>query len=248
MAFQTVDVFSVPYAVVDYESAALEIIEQAKQQNSYAVYALPVHGVIENRVNSAFADAVRKADMIVPDGQPIRWAMNNFHKVGLKDRVSGPMLTLRVLEKANELGLRVYLYGGATQYTLDKFAEFIEKKYPSVQIVGKYRENLPHENTLSAEKVNEANPHIVLVGRGCPKQEIWVASQKNKIRAVMMAVGAAFAFYSGTVKKAPEWMQQYGLEWLYRLIQEPRRLFKRYLTTNTYFIWLVIKYKLFGKK
>jgi len=87
-----------------------------------------------------------------------------------------------------------------------------------------------------------------LVGRGCPKQEIWVASNKGKINAVMMAVGAAFAFHAGTIKQAPKWMQNNGLEWLYRLVQEPKRLFKRYFTTNTYFIWLVIQYKLFGKK
>jgi exopolysaccharide biosynthesis WecB/TagA/CpsF family protein len=248
MSFQKVDIFSIPYAVVDYDSAALEIIEQAQNKRSYAVYALPVHGVVENKQNPAFAEAVKKADMIVPDGQPIRWAMNNFHKVGLKDRVYGPLLTLRVLSEANDLGLNVYVYGGATEETLEKFVAFIQKNYPKVKICGKYREDKPNDNTLTPEMVNEAETHILLVGRGCPKQEIWVASNKGKINAVMMAVGAAFAFHAGTIKQAPKWMQNNGLEWLYRLVQEPKRLFKRYFTTNTYFIWLVIQYKLFGKK
>jgi N-acetylglucosaminyldiphosphoundecaprenol N-acetyl-beta-D-mannosaminyltransferase len=248
MSFQKVDIFSIPYAVVNYNSAALEIIEQAKNRTSYAVYALPVHGVVENKQNPSFAEAVKKADMIVPDGQPIRWAMNNFHKVGLKDRVYGPLLTLRVLEEANELGLNVYVYGGATEETLEKFVAFIQKHYSNVKICGKYREDKPNDNTLTPEMVNNADTHILLVGRGCPKQEIWVAANKGKINAVMMAVGAAFAFHAGTIKQAPKWMQNNGLEWLYRLIQEPKRLFKRYFTTNTYFIWLVIQYKLFGKK
>lgn len=248
MSFQKVDIFSIPYAVVDYDSAALEIIEQAKKKVSYAVYALPVHGVVENKQNPSFAEAVKKADMIVPDGQPIRWAMNNFHKVGLKDRVYGPLLTLRVLAEANDLGLNVYVYGGATEETLEKFVAFIQNHYPNVKICGKYREDKPDDNTLTPEMVNEAGTHILLVGRGCPKQEIWVASNKGKIDAVMMAVGAAFAFHAGTIKQAPKWMQKNGLEWLYRLIQEPKRLFKRYFTTNSYFIWLVIQYKLFGKK
>ncbi|MDX1904856.1 MAG: WecB/TagA/CpsF family glycosyltransferase [Thermonemataceae bacterium] len=247
MTFSKVSIFGVPYAVTDYEQASEVIIENAQKRNSYAVFALPVHGVVENQENKSFAEAVQIADMIVPDGQPIRWAMNNFYKVGLKDRVYGPLLTLYVLEKANILGLNVFLYGGATQEITDKFAAFIEKNYPNVKICGRYREEKPNESTLSTEQINKAGTHILLVGRGCPKQEIWVAEHKDKVQSVMMAVGAAFAFHAGAVKQAPKWMQNIGLEWLFRLMQEPKRLFKRYLVTNSYFIYLVIKYKIFGK-
>jgi len=247
MSFSKVSIFGLPYAVTNYEQASEIIVENAAKRKSYAVFALPVHGVVEAQHNKDFAEAIKLADMIVPDGQPIRWAMNNFHKVGLKDRVYGPLLTLYVLEKANRLGLNVFLYGGATQEITDKFAAFIEQNYPNVKICGKYREEQAHESTLDAEDINKAGTHILLVGRGCPKQEIWVAERKDKVQAAMMAVGAAFSFHAGAIKQAPKWMQGIGLEWLFRLLQEPKRLFKRYLTTNSYFIYLVIRYKIRGK-
>ena len=246
--FQKVPIFKVPYAVVDYESASEVIIEEALQRRSYAVFALPVHGLVTAVKDPVMEEATQKADMIVPDGQPIRWAMNSFHKVGLKDRVYGPELTLHVLQKANKHGLKVFLYGGATQEILDKFASFIQKKYPKVEICGKYREEKADGDTMKVEEINKAGTHILLVGRGCPRQEIWIAKNHGKIKAVMMAVGAAFSFHAGAVKQAPKWMQKAGLEWFFRLLQEPRRLFKRYVTTNSYFIYLFIKHKFFLRR
>lgn len=193
------------------------------------------------------AQLVNRIDLIVPDGQPIRWALNNFYRVNLKDRVYGPILTLHVLEKANRKNLKVYLYGSKA-VTLDKLKEFINKNYPGVQICGihvdRFREATAEEDAADIKKINESGAHIVLVGRGCPRQERWVANHLGKINAAMMAVGAAFDFYAGTVKQAPKWMQNNGLEWLFRLIQEPDRLWKRYLTTNSYFIYLFLKHKL----
>jgi exopolysaccharide biosynthesis WecB/TagA/CpsF family protein len=242
MAFDNVRLFNtVDYAVVDYESASNIIIRQAEQRSSYGVFALPVHGLVTAIQDPLMREATQQAQMIVPDGQPIRWAMNYFHKVGLKDRVYGPTLTLYVLRKANEKGLKVYLYGGSTQETLDKFASFIREKYPKVTICGQYREEAADGNTLSSEIVNKSGAHIVLVGRGCPRQEVWVANRLGDINAVMMAVGAAFSFHAGTIKQAPSWMQKAGLEWLFRLIMEPQRLWKRYLETNGYFLYLFLK-------
>ncbi len=231
------------YAVVDYESASDIIIEQAEQHRSYGVFAMPVHGLVTAVQESAMYEATQKADMIVADGQPIRWAMNHFYKVGLKDRVYGPTLTLYVLDKAQQDQLKVFLYGGSTEETLGKFAAFIRQNYPDVEICGTYREDDPAGDTLSSEEINQSGAHLVLVGRGCPRQEIWVANQLGKVNAVMMAVGAAFSFHAGTVKQAPAWMQNNGLEWLYRLLSEPRRLWKRYFLTNSYFICLCLKYK-----
>ncbi|WKN40694.1 WecB/TagA/CpsF family glycosyltransferase [Tunicatimonas pelagia] len=232
---------AINYAITDYESASDTIIQQAEQRNSYGVFALPVHGLVEAVQNPAMREATRKAQMIVPDGQPIRWAMNFFHRVGLKDRVYGPTLTLHVLKKANAKELGIFLYGGNTEETLDKFANFIRNTYPNVTICGQYREEKADGNTLSADTINNSGAHIVLVGRGCPRQEIWVANQLDKVNAVMMAVGAAFSFHAGTVKQAPAWMQAAGLEWLFRLLMEPQRLWKRYLLTNGYFIYLFLK-------
>lgn len=232
---------TVGYAVVDYESASNTIINQAEQRSSYGVFALPVHGLIEAIQNPAMREATKKAQMIVPDGQPVRWAMNYFHQAGLKDRVYGPTLTLYVLRKANEIGLNIFLYGGSTRKTLSHFANFIYRNYPNVAICGQYREERSDGNTLSSETINNSGAHIVLVGRGCPRQEIWVANKLGEVNAVMMAVGAAFSFHAGTVKQAPSWMQGVGLEWLFQLLMEPQRLWKRYLLTNGYFLYLFLK-------
>ena len=248
MDFKTVPVFGLNYAVVDYQQASDIIIEEAKHNHSFGVFALPVHGVVEAKKSPKFYEATQKTNLIVPDGQPIRWAMNSFHKVNLKDRVYGPELTLHVLRKANELGLNVYLYGGATQEILDGFAQFIKKQFPKVNIVGKYREDKADGNTFDYNEVNQANAHILLIGRGCPRQEIWTSQHLGKVNAVMMAVGAAFSFHSGHLDQAPNWMQKAGLEWLFRFIKEPRRLWKRYLTTNSYFIYLFFKHKFILRK
>jgi exopolysaccharide biosynthesis WecB/TagA/CpsF family protein len=197
------------------------------------------------------AQAVHKIHMNVPDGQPVRWALNSFYNAGLPDRVYGPQLTLKVLEKANQHRLKVFLYG-STRRTLEKFAAFIERSYPGVILCGqhidRFREATPEEDEQDIEKINNSGAHIVLVGRGCPRQELWVANHIGKIDAVMMAVGAAFDFHAGLLPQAPNWMQDRGLEWLFRLIQEPRRLWKRYLTTNSYFIYLFIKHKFFLRR
>lgn len=246
-----VPIFGIPYAVVDYEMASSYIIEKACKHESFGVSALAVHGLVTAIKDTSMREAVLKLHMLVPDGQPIRWAMNSFHKVGLKDRVYGPELTLWVLKKANELNLRVYLYG-STRATLDKLVLFIEKNYPQVVIAGvhedRFREATEEEDKADILKINSSQAHIVLVGRGCPRQEKWTAQHIGKVNAAMLAVGAAFDFHAGNLKQAPAWMQKNGLEWLFRLLQEPKRLFKRYLTTNSYFIYLFLKYKIFGKK
>lgn len=248
MTFQKIRLFdTADYAVVDYESASDVIIENARQRNSYGVFAMPVHGLVTAVKDPAMYDAAQKADMIVPDGQPVRWAMNHFYHVGLKDRVYGPTLTLYVLKKADRQELKVFLYGGSTEEALEKFAAFIQKNYPNVEVCGQYREKNPDGDSLSTEEINASGAHIILVGRGCPRQEIWVANRLGKVKGVMMAVGAAFGFHAGTVKQAPRWMQDYGLEWLFRLLTEPRRLWRRYFYTNSYFVLLFLKYKLFSK-
>ncbi|MCU0447245.1 MAG: WecB/TagA/CpsF family glycosyltransferase [Microscillaceae bacterium] len=243
--------FAVSYSICDYESASDEIIRQARQNHSFGVSALAVHGLIESVKDPNLSELVNKIDLVVPDGQPIRWALNSFYKVGLKDRVYGPTLTKYVLEKANKENLKVYLYG-STEATINKFKDFINRTYPQVVIAGihvdRFREATPEEDLQDIEKINASGAHVVLVGRGCPRQERWVANHLGKVNAAMMAVGAAFDFHAGTVKQAPAWMQKRGLEWFFRLTQEPKRLWRRYLFTNSHFVYLFFMHKLGLKK
>lgn len=239
--------FTASYSITDYLRASETIISKARIRKSYGVSALAVHGLIETVRDNSFRTLVNKLDMVVPDGQPIRWALNSFYKAGLEDRVTGPILTKYVLARASEEKLSVYLYG-STPETLEKFVAFININYPGVSIAGihpdRFREATPEEDQADIEKINASGANIVLVGRGCPRQEKWVANHLGKVNAVMMAVGAAFDFHAGNISQAPAWMQQAGMEWFYRLIQEPRKLWKRYLTTNPYFIFLFLACKL----
>lgn len=249
--FDTRPLFGVEYAVVDYESASDIIIHHAQHRSGFGVSALAVHGLVTSVRDNFVGERVRQIQMVVPDGQPVRWALNSFHKIGMKDRVYGPTLTLHVLEKAAKKNLKVFLYG-STEQTLEKFSSFIRNNYPGVDLCGihvdRFRDATPEEDIDDIERINRLGTHIVLVGRGCPRQEIWVADHLDKVNAAMMAVGAAFDFHAGTIKQAPRWMQDKGLEWLYRLIKEPRRLWKRYFVTNSYFIYLFLKHKLMPQK
>lgn len=240
-------VFGVDYCATDYDEASTVLVEEGRRHSSYACSALAVHGLIEACKDKSFMKAVQGIDMVVPDGQPIRWALNNFYKLGLKDRVYGPDLTLHVLRKADEFGLRVYLYG-STEKTLTKLKKFIIDNFKKITVCGvhadRFREATDEEDQADILKINESGAHIVLVGRGCPRQEKWVSSHKGKVNAVMMAVGAAFDFHTGNVKQAPAWMQKNGLEWFFRLVQEPGRLWKRYLTTNSMFVFLFLKHRI----
>lgn len=240
------NLFGIHYSVTNYAEATKLIIEKSVSNQSFSVSALAVHGLVEAVRNPVYSQLFSSINLIVPDGQPIRWAINHFYKLRLEERVYGPHLTLSVLESANELKLRVYLYG-STGTTLTKLQDFIRNQFPKIVICGfhvdRFRDATREEDIEDIQEINSSRANIVLVGRGCPRQEIWVAKHTGEIKAVMMAVGAAFDFLSGTIKQAPIWMQDRGLEWLFRLIQEPKRLWKRYFFTNSYYIYLFLKHK-----
>jgi exopolysaccharide biosynthesis WecB/TagA/CpsF family protein len=240
--------FGIQYSSTDYEEASSILIDHARKRKSYGVSALAVHGLMTAYYNPVIREKVNSIPMVVPDGQPVRWALNSLFEAGLKDRVYGPQLTLHVLEKANALSLSVYLYG-STRDTCDRFVAFINRRFPNVSIAGvhvdRFREATPEEDVADIKKINDSGAHLVLVGRGCPRQEVWVADHLGKVNAVMMAVGAAFDFHAGVLPQAPGWMQRAGLEWFFRLIQEPGRLWKRYLVTNSQFVYQFLRHKLF---
>lgn len=244
------NLFEVNYALTNYDEAAQIIVECGIKHHSFGVSALAVHGLIECYRSEALLEKVNKLDLVVPDGQPICWALNFFYNAGLKERVYGPQLTLEVLKRANQKKLCIYLFG-SSQKTLQKFSENIQKWFPQITISGlhvdRFRDATAEEDEADIHKINRSGAHIVLVGRGCPRQEVWVSDHLGKINASMMAVGAAFDFHAGVLKQAPAWMQRSGLEWFYRFTREPKRLWKRYLITNSIFIYLFFK-KMFNPK
>lgn len=238
------DLFGVHYTATNYDEIVDQIIYNAINHKSFGLSALAVHGLIESYNNPKLLKLVNQIPLIVPDGQPIKWALNYFFNTKLQDRVYGPKLTWKVLEKANANQLNIYLYG-STSTTLTLLSRKIMNCFPKLRIVGihidRFRNATIHEDEEDIIKINKSGAHIILVGRGCPRQEIWVAEHLGKINGAMLAVGAAFDFHAETLKQAPEWMQNYGLEWLFRLIQEPKRLWKRYLLTNSKFIGLILQ-------
>lgn len=237
------NLLGIDYTASDYENISNVIIDKAIQKHSFGVSALAVHGLIESYNNPELKKMVNLIELIVPDGQPIKWSLNYFYRTKLKDRVYGPTLTWEVLKKANEHNLKVFLYG-STLNTLTLLQEKIFIHFPNINLVGfhvdRFRNASKEEDEQDIYHINQSGANLILVGRGCPRQEIWVADHLGKINGVMMAVGAAFDFHANTIKQAPGWMQKNGLEWLYRLIQEPGRLWKRYLFTNSKFIYLIL--------
>jgi N-acetylglucosaminyldiphosphoundecaprenol N-acetyl-beta-D-mannosaminyltransferase len=246
-----INIFGVYYNIVDYTEATNLIIENALKKKSFGVTALAVHGLITAFRDHTLKRKINELQLVLPDGQPVRWALNSFYDVHIKDRVYGPQLTLAVLNEANKQKIGIYLYG-STEHTLQKFSQFISSNYPNLKICGihidRFRDATEEEDIIDIKHINNSGAGIIFVGRGCPRQEYWVANHLGKINAVMIAVGAAFDFYAGTIKQAPKWMQDHGLEWLFRLLHEPKRLWKRYLITNTIFIYLFFKHKLILRK
>jgi N-acetylglucosaminyldiphosphoundecaprenol N-acetyl-beta-D-mannosaminyltransferase len=245
-------IFGIRYCITDYMMATEEIIRKALDTSAsegFAVSALAVHGLMEAYNDPALKELINCIDMVVPDGQPVRWALNHFHDAGLKDRVYGPTLTLHVLDAAARHSIPVFFFG-STQQTLDLLQQKLPLRFPGLIIAGKqadrFREATAEEARDDAKRIMHSGARIVFVGRGCPRQERWVAQNRKHLPMPLLAVGAAFDFMAGNFSQAPAWMQRNGLEWLYRLMREPGRLWKRYLFTNTQFIWLFLLEK--GRK
>lgn len=229
-------------SAVDYKAAVEQIVRAAHQRQSYAVSALAVHGVMTGVLDPIHARRLNSFDLLTPDGQPVRWALNLLHKTQLPDRVYGPTLTLKVCERAAQEDLGIYLYG-STQPVLNALQVNLHRQFPSLQIVGmqpsRFRQVSPSEKMEIINAIHASNAAIVLVGLGCPRQEVWVYEHLGLINAPMLAVGAAFDFHAGTLSQASPMLQRVGLEWAYRLFREPKRLWRRYLFLNPHYLYLV---------
>jgi len=223
---------------LSWEDALNRIVAWGAARESRYVCICNAHSVVTTTRDVEFKIAVNNADMATPDGAPIAWALRRFGHPR-QERINGPDLMLKYLALAEHLGQVVYFYG-STEPTLAKLRTELLRQFPKLRIGGAYS---PPFRALSLEEdervvdmINQSGANVVFVGLGCPKQEKWMADHRGRINAVMIGVGAAFDYHSGVIKRAPLWWQHHGLEWLYRLGSEPRRLFKRYFVTNTLFI------------
>ncbi len=225
-----------------YEDATAIILALAKTRNSYCVCVSNVHMTMETYDSPTFARLVNSAVLVTPDGMPLVWALR---ALGVKNasRVYGPALTLHVCEAAARMGVKIGLYGG-TPESLAAFVAFLRNRFPEIQIVCQiappFRPLTPDEDAAYTERIIESGSQILFTGIGCPKQEFWMKAHQDRIPAVMIGVGAAFDFHSGRVKQAPRWMQQMGLEWLFRIAMDPKRLWKRHLKHNPRFVLLFL--------
>lgn len=228
-------VLGVLVSVTDYEAASDEIVAAAREGRPYAMTALAVHGVMTGVEDRAHEARLNSFDLVTPDGQPVRWALNSLYDAGLADRVYGPELTLRVLAKMATAGLPVYLYG-STPETLDRLVPALHRMFPDLKLAGvepsKFRSARPGEAAEIAERITASGARLVLVGLGCPRQEQFAYALRPHVTMPLMAVGAAFDYHAGQLRHPPAWMQKRGLEWLWRLGLEPGRLWKRYLLLN----------------
>jgi N-acetylglucosaminyldiphosphoundecaprenol N-acetyl-beta-D-mannosaminyltransferase len=240
VAFSTREILGVPIAMVDYNRAIAVMDRLIDRGDRGYVCAAPVHALMVAQDDPEMLTALRGSTMVVPDGMPVVWAANLLGEQ-LRDRVYGPELMLRYSAHSAERGHRVWLYGGRDQGSLVQLALSLRRRHPGIQVVGGYsppfRPLGAEEEESIAREINEARPDVLWCGIGVPKQEKWMARMRDRLDVpVMCGVGAAFDFHAGRVSMAPAWMQERGLEWIYRTLQEPRRLLGRYLSTNPRFV------------
>jgi len=237
-----VDVASLPIAVAAVDS-------YVKQGGGHYVCVSNVHMCMESFDDINFRKLVNAADLVVPDGKPLVWGQS---LLGVNDaqQVRGMDLMLTLCEHAAKEGVPIGLYG-ATSDILSKLEKNLQDRFKGIQIASviapPFRELTTEENERYINQITNAGVRILFVGIGCPKQERWMAENKPNLNCVMLGVGAAFDFIAGEKHHAPDWMQAIGLEWFFRLLCEPRRLWKRYMKQNPRFVWHFLK-QLLGKK
>ena len=229
-----------------YNEFITAILKYATERVSSYVCVANVHMLVEAHNTPEFAEVVNQADIVTPDGMPL--AQGFKYKYNLKqDRVDGMSLLPALLSECEKNIVSVYFYGG-DQKVLYTAETYIRSTYPNLKIAGlhspPFRKLTEAEKLEDEQRIKDSEPNLVFVALGCPKQEMWMAGMKGKVPALMIGIGGALPVFTGAQKRAPQWMQNNSLEWLYRLIQEPKRLFKRYLTTNSKFLYLLAKEKL----
>ncbi|AZN36845.1 WecB/TagA/CpsF family glycosyltransferase [Iodobacter ciconiae] len=226
--------------VIDWDLALRKIKTWGNNHDSRYICICNAHSVVTAARDPEFYEVIQGADMATSDGAPVAWLMRKLGSTG-QQRINGPDLMWKYCAQANQSAdwPSIFLYG-AHEETLSILQRKLADQFPHLKIAGAYsppfRALLPHEEVSTIKRINDSGAGVVWVSLGCPKQEKWIAAQRGKVMGVMIGVGAAFDYHAGTIVRAPLWMQNSGLEWLHRLCSEPRRLWKRYLVTNTLFI------------
>lgn len=236
-------VIGIPVTAVPFDHQIELILKWAKRRISKVVCVANVHMLMEAHRNPQFAAVLSNADLVTPDGMPLVWLMNLLG-VWRQNRVAGMDILLALCHQVSAKKISVFFVGSERE-TLDRMKARLQQEFPQLQIVG--MEPLPFrplnsdEDAGIIERINSSEAGIVFVSLGCPKQEIWMSEHQGKINTVMLGLGGVFPIYAGLYKWAPLWVRKLGLEWLYRLAQEPRRLWRRYYQTIPPFLYLALK-------
>lgn len=240
------NLFTFPISIGSYRKFIDEIFKLAEQNTSSYVCFANVHMVAEAYKDPMFNSVVKNADIITPDGQPLAVFLKRIKKID-QERVCGMDVFPDVLREAESRKKAVYFYG-TTEEIIERIVVKVKKEFPDLKISGSYappfRSLTKDENAEVINQINQSKPDLIFVALGCPKQERWMAKHKHVINGCMLGIGHAFKTYSEVAKRSPLWMQHLSMEWAYRLFQEPTRLWRRYLYTNAFFIWLTFKYYL----
>ncbi|HEX6124050.1 MAG TPA: WecB/TagA/CpsF family glycosyltransferase [Pyrinomonadaceae bacterium] len=240
---ERVRVVSLNPDVVDHDAAIRRVIELINDGHGGYVCFSTVHMVMEAHDSPSFAEKVNAADMVVPDGMPIVW-MQKLQGQTNAARVRANDLMMLLCEFAASHDLTIGFYGGR-QEVIDAILERVDRDHPNLRVVyafsPPFRPLTDEEDSKVVSDINAARPDLLFMGLGCPKQENWMADHKGKVKAVMLGVGASFDFFAGNVRESPAWLGRLGLEWAYRLTQEPRRLWRRYLILNPRFMLLAAR-------
>jgi len=213
----------------------------AERRGAYVCFA-NVHMLMEADTDPGFQQVLNEADLALPDGAPVAMYLNRKHQLR-QERLPGMDMLPLLLEEAARRGKSVFFYGGA-QHVLDALQARIAQDLPSLRVAGAvsppYRALTEAEDEAYVRQINASGADLLFVALGCPKQEKWMAAHSRRVEACMLGVGQAFLTYAGLEKRLPPWLRKLPVEWLYRLMLEPRRLFKRYAVTNTRFLWKVL--------
>jgi N-acetylglucosaminyldiphosphoundecaprenol N-acetyl-beta-D-mannosaminyltransferase len=236
-------VLGFPVTAGTFDGVTSAIYDAAKSGETGYVCVANVHMLTTARHMPSLAEIVEHASFVTSDGMPLVWALKRKGFAGI-ERVYGPDLTVALCARAEADHVPIYLYGGSETALAAMVAE-LKRRFPRLRLVGAESPPMlperPAFDPAVGERIRKTGARLVFVGLGCPKQEHWMAAHVEGIGAMLLGVGAAFDFVGGTVRSAPAWMKRAGLEWLFRLLSEPRRLFKRYLVTNSQFIYYVLR-------
>ena len=234
------NILGVNIAAINMDLLLDFVTRNIKELSGKYICVTNVHATIMAYDDPTYREVQNGAVLSIPDGGPLS-TYGRKHGFNEMARTTGPDFFNEIIKISEENGYKHYFYG-STEETLNKLKNKLLEKYPKLNIVGLYsppfRKLTTDEDAKIIDNINIVNPDFVWVGLGAPKQEIWMSEHKDKVKGLMVGVGAAFDYYAGNIKRAPMWMQKLNLEWLYRLIQDPKRLFTRYLYTNTKYLWL----------